>query len=90
MKINIPHLHQNRHGIYYLRLVLPVELQYSAGRKEIRRSLKTKDVYQAITMVGSFVQAMSNTKRPFHWATIKGELQGYYEQVVRWLAESLQ
>jgi len=38
------HLHQSRHGIFYFRLVLPPNLRpYFGGRREIKRSLATRD-----------------------------------------------
>ncbi len=42
MKLNA-RLIRSRHGVYYFRYIVPIQLQNLIGRKEIKRSLHTKD-----------------------------------------------
>ena len=47
MATKTPHLYRSRHGVYYLRLVLPLAEQLKSSKHEVWRSLKTKDAKQA-------------------------------------------
>lgn len=43
MSIKTPRLIQDRCGVYYFRLIVPLVLRQSVGKTEFRRSLRTKD-----------------------------------------------
>ena len=43
MSIKTPRLIQDRCGVYYFRLIVPLALRQSVGKTEFRRSLRTKD-----------------------------------------------
>lgn len=45
--IKIPRLQRDRHGTYYLRVVVPKSLQAALKQVEFRKSLGTKDFQQA-------------------------------------------
>lgn len=46
--MHIPYLQRSRTGIYYFRIVIPKALRATCGRRELRRSLRTRDLPQAI------------------------------------------
>jgi integrase len=43
-----PYLFQSRHGIWYARIVVPVKLRPILGKRELRKSLATRDLLEAI------------------------------------------
>lgn len=43
MGISAPRLRQSRHGVFVFRYLVPPEFQEKLGKKELRRSLKTKN-----------------------------------------------
>ncbi|GIU17454.1 site-specific integrase [Shewanella sp. MBTL60-007] len=43
-----PYLFQSRHGIWYARIVVPEAQQSSLGKREIRKSLATRDRLEAV------------------------------------------
>ncbi|ADN75330.1 integrase family protein [Ferrimonas balearica DSM 9799] len=44
----LPYLFQSRHGIWYARVVVPLELREALGRREFRQSLKTRCRREAV------------------------------------------
>lgn len=46
LKLNA-RLTRSRHGVYYFRYIVPIQLQNMIGRREIKRSLNTKDPKEA-------------------------------------------
>lgn len=82
MQFNIPYLYQNRQGTYYLRLVLSSGLQCSLGKREIRRSLKTKDKQKALLIALCFGIAMEDAKKGQPWIERRHRLQEYFEEEV--------
>ncbi|PKG58270.1 DUF6538 domain-containing protein [Shewanella sp. GutDb-MelDb] len=45
--VSSPYLFQSRHGIWYARIVVPEEQRSILGKREIRKSLATKDRLEA-------------------------------------------
>ena len=57
--MHIPYLQQSRTGIYYFRLVIPKALRATVGRRELRRSLRTRDLPQAILRMRRYLDEVS-------------------------------
>ena len=55
------YLHRSRHGVYYLRMVIPQSLRVSLGvrEREVRASLRTKNKQQARVKLAPRVSAMT-------------------------------
>ncbi len=47
MGISAPRLRQSRHGVFVFRYLVPPEFQEKLGKKELRRSLRTKNAAAA-------------------------------------------
>jgi len=47
LSVSPPYLFQSRHGIWYARIVVPEEMRIPIGKRELRRSLGTRDRFEA-------------------------------------------
>jgi bifunctional DNA-binding transcriptional regulator/antitoxin component of YhaV-PrlF toxin-antitoxin module len=64
------YLHRSRHGVYYLRIVIPKPVRTSLGlnEREVRTSLRTKDKQRARLKLASRVSAMTKLfQGPKEW-----------------------
>jgi integrase len=52
------HIHRNRHGTFYFRFVIPVDLRDTARRREMRFSLQTEQRHQAIDFALPMIAAL--------------------------------
>lgn len=66
MSIKTPRLIRDRCGVYYFRLLVPQDLQVTAGKLEWRRSLRTKDAvlarYRALVLSTAVEELMTHRK----------------------------
>ncbi|MBU9158649.1 site-specific integrase [Burkholderia gladioli] len=60
--IKIPRLQRDRHGTYYLRVVVPKSLQTALKQVEFRKSLGTKDFQQAKLLALHFNMQIESTR----------------------------
>ena len=52
--VKIPRMIQDRHGTYYLRIIVPQRARLIVGKKEIRKTLRTKDPFTARQLAYAF------------------------------------
>ncbi len=55
-------------GLFYFRVIVPVDLRATVGRTEIRRSLKTRDYFVALSKVGAYLRATQQYLRDLRMA----------------------
>ncbi|MCH4293660.1 site-specific integrase [Shewanella sp. 3B26] len=58
LSVTPPYLFQSRHGIWYARIVVPEEKRPVIGKRELRRSLSTKDRLEAVRRSWEVLQAL--------------------------------
>ena len=63
------YLMKSRHGVYYLRVVLPKNAIDQLGRRagELRLSLRTKSKWQAKLRLAETLYMMTKTNYPMPW-----------------------
>jgi hypothetical protein len=71
------YLHRSRHGVYYLRMVIPQLLRTSLGlrEREVRTSLRTKDKQRARLKLAPRISAMTNLFRELEESELELEQQ---------------
>ncbi len=89
MSIKTPRLIQDRCGVYYFRLIVPLSWRDTVKKTEIRRSLRTKDVgvaREAALLLSARMEAyMANSKSK----ALTGEpsLHDKEQEMLRWMGD---